>query len=318
MTPAQRVGLGRVRIRVPAARPAYAAECADSLAARAAQQLKLSSARPAQLAAAVSLTSRTRQSDSAHSLFSFPSVSAPRRTARAADPSRTLLMHNGGHFVGEFSSEFLPHGEGAAFYADGSESASGQWRNGKLHGRGKRTYSSGDRYEGDFVAGLRNGLGTATWAHGDVFEGEWADNKRSGFGVQWNKERKVAHCGRWANDQSLESCPVPRIKMPVGKFLSAAGEPGRGRRARTYSSAAWRVQFWVPAARPAGAVGCIWLRPTPLPHCAGCNEAELSLAQLATAVIRRMLLIQRTLSLFPSLTVCFSFRFCAAANSSRR
>ena len=114
--------------------------------------------------------------------------------------------------------------ESAEFRADGSESASGQWRNGKLHGSGKIIIPSGDRYEGNFVDGKFSGLGTFTWADGSVFEGEFVDDKTIGLGVQWDKDGKVENCGRWADDKLVESCPVPRSKIPLGKFLSAAGE----------------------------------------------------------------------------------------------
>jgi hypothetical protein len=133
-------------------------------------------------------------------------------------------MLDGGHFVGDFTADFLPHGEGTQHRADGSEWASGQWRDGKQHGRGKFAFPHGDRYEGDFVDGRTSGLGTYTWAVGNVYEGEWADGQRSGLGVQWAKEGRMSECGRWANSRLVESCPVPRSKIPVGKFLSAAGE----------------------------------------------------------------------------------------------
>lgn len=81
-------------------------------------------------------------------------------------------MTDGGHFIGGFNAEFKPHGEGAEFAGDGSKVVSGQWRDGLLHGRGKFNHISGDRYEGNFVAGLRNGLGAYTWANGNMFEGE--------------------------------------------------------------------------------------------------------------------------------------------------
>ena len=155
----------------------------------------------------------------------------------------------GATYVGQLNGEGQPHGSGTKFRADGSEVASGQWRDGKLHGRGKTVLSSGDRYEGDFVDGEFSGLGTYTWA----------DNKRSGFGVKWNKEGKVGKCGRWAHAKLVESRPVPLVKISVGKFLSAAGEPGR-RAARAQCQqrcGSGRVQIRVSGAATAGAVVCV-------------------------------------------------------------
>jgi len=98
--------------------------------------------------------------------------------------------------------------------------ASGQWRDGKLHGRSKIVFPNGDRYEGDFVVGEKSGLGAYTWADGRVFEG---DNGLSGLGVMWNKEGQVVDCGRWARNELVESRPVPRSKIPIGSRLAAHG-----------------------------------------------------------------------------------------------
>jgi hypothetical protein len=150
-------------------------------------------------------------------------LSLPDAAARAAPIERTLLLHGGGHFVGEFNADFRPHGEGTEYRADGSEAASGQWRDGKQHGRGKQTLPSGARYEGDFVAGQMSGLGLFTWPAGAVYEGEFAAGDFNGFGIHWTAEGEVKQCGRWVDDQLVESRPVPRSKIPIGARLSAAG-----------------------------------------------------------------------------------------------
>ena len=136
-------------------------------------------------------------------------------------------MPYSGHFVGDFNADFRPHGEGTQYCADDSESASGQWRDGKQHGHGKVILRGGDRYEGEFVDGKYSGLGAYTWTDGRVFEGEWADDKNIGLGVVWSKEGEVIKCGRWADGKLVKSCAVPRSKIPIGSFLSAAGEPRR-------------------------------------------------------------------------------------------
>ena len=136
---------------------------------------------------------------------------------------RTLLLPSGGHYVGEFNAQHQPHGQGVEYQANGSEAASGQWHNGELHGCGKRSLPSGHRCEGEFVAGKMNGTGAFTWVNGRVYEGEFRADVSSGLGVEWTAKGKVAKCGRWADDELVESRPVPRSKIPVGKFLSAAG-----------------------------------------------------------------------------------------------
>ena len=135
-----------------------------------------------------------------------------------------MLLPDGDHFVGDFNAEFRPHGHGVKFCADGFELASGQWRDGTQHGPGKWTDPSGERFEGQFVDGEMSGLGVYTWPGGGVFEGEWAHNRRNGLGVVWDKKGKVDKCGLWADHHLVESCAVPRSKIPIGARLSAAGQ----------------------------------------------------------------------------------------------
>ena len=142
----------------------------------------------------------------------------------AADRRRTLLLPGGGHFIGDFNEDFKPHGNGMQYRADGSKAASGQWRNGELHGRGEQIHPDGSRYEGEFTNGWHNGVGRRTWANGDVHEGEWAADEASGFGIKWRWDGSLVQCGRWAENEMVQECPVPRSKVPVGSFLSAAGQ----------------------------------------------------------------------------------------------
>ena len=116
------------------------------------------------------------------------------------DGGADLLLPGGGRYVGGLDANFKQHGEGTQYRQDRSEFASGQWRDGKQHGRGSQMIWNGC-YEGDFV-----------------------DGKFSGLGVEWTAGGRVTRCGRWADGELVESCPVPRSTIPFSKFLSAAGE----------------------------------------------------------------------------------------------
>jgi len=59
----------------------------------------------------------------------------------------------------------------------------GEYRDGKMHGRGVTTWADGDRYEGDYRDGKPHGRGVTTWADGDRYEGDYRDGKEDGRGV---------------------------------------------------------------------------------------------------------------------------------------
>ena len=146
-----------------------------------------------------------------------------------------LLLPNGGHYCGPLDDHCQPQGQGSLHRADDSIEFSGEWTGGRLvvsgsrdaqgrlHGQGMEWDMRG-LYSGSFDLGRRQGLGVLTLFDGRVFEGEWAGGKLNGLGVEWSKDGKVAHCGRWAHDKLIEASGVPPSKLPVGASLSAAGQ----------------------------------------------------------------------------------------------
>ena len=50
-----------------------------------------------------------------------------------------------------------------------SRTYEGEYKDGNFHGRGTRTYASGNVYEGEFKDGQRHGRGTFKWSNGDVY-----------------------------------------------------------------------------------------------------------------------------------------------------
>ena len=59
----------------------------------------------------------------------------------------------------------------------------GEWKDGKPHGRGKMEYSNGEIYEGDFSNGLKEGHGVVRSANGDIYDGSWKNDNMEGTGV---------------------------------------------------------------------------------------------------------------------------------------
>ena len=59
----------------------------------------------------------------------------------------------------------------------------GEYRDNKRNGWGVYTYANGNRHEGKYRDGKVNGLGVKTYSNGDRYEGDYRDDKRNGWGV---------------------------------------------------------------------------------------------------------------------------------------
>ena len=59
----------------------------------------------------------------------------------------------------------------------------GKMKDGKPHGKGTITFSSGAKYVGELNNGVICGLGTYTWPDGDMYVGDWKDGKQHGHGT---------------------------------------------------------------------------------------------------------------------------------------
>ena len=67
---------------------------------------------------------------------------------------------------------------------------------GRVHGRAKVTFPSGNVYVGDFQHGKPHGKGTFTWADGAVYDGEYQDDKKHGKGTFTFADGRV-YDGEW-------------------------------------------------------------------------------------------------------------------------
>jgi hypothetical protein len=89
--------------------------------------------------------------------------------------------------------------------ARGEASYSGEFRAGRKHGKGVKTWpSSGDRYEGYFVDDRKDGTGLYTWGRrspsaGERYTGGFRADRKHGYGVyEWPNGDRYA--GPWEND----------------------------------------------------------------------------------------------------------------------
>ena len=84
---------------------------------------------------------------------------------------------------------------------------SGELKAGRPHGKGIKTWPTGDRYEGDFVEGRKEGTGMYTWGRrspwaGQRYTGGFLYDMRDGYGVyEWPKGER--YVGEWKNDRFL-------------------------------------------------------------------------------------------------------------------
>lgn len=72
--------------------------------------------------------------------------------------------------------------ERTVLFDDGS-SYSGEWREGRIEGRGVFLWANGDRFEGEWKDDLQNGQGTFASVDGSVYYGGWRNGLKDGDGV---------------------------------------------------------------------------------------------------------------------------------------
>jgi len=97
------------------------------------------------------------------------------------NPDIEIKFNDGSSYLGKVK-DGKPHGQGTHTLTSGIRYV-GEFKDGKPHGQGTLTFTSGSRYIGEFKDGQRNGQGTTTTVDGDRYVGEWKDNKRNGDGI---------------------------------------------------------------------------------------------------------------------------------------
>jgi hypothetical protein len=124
-------------------------------------------------------------------LFSFAAMA---QECKVLDPELQ------GSYAGP-CSDGLADGAG---HAQGTAEYRGEFRAGKKHGQGVKSWPNGDRYEGDFVEDRREGRGKYTWGRGlwagESYEGGYRADQRHGEGTYRFATGDV-YKGPWAEDR---------------------------------------------------------------------------------------------------------------------
>jgi hypothetical protein len=105
----------------------------------------------------------------------------------------------------------LAEGIGSAV---GTAEYRGEFRAGRKHGKGVKTWANGDRYEGDFFEDRIEGFGVyifgrGPWA-GERYEGDYLAGRRHGHGVyRW--ATGDVYSGPWRDDAAI-GAPTPMMR----------------------------------------------------------------------------------------------------------
>jgi len=113
------------------------------------------------------------------------------------DCTGTITSSNGNEYSGEFK-DGKPHGRGTFKFAAGDKYV-GEFLNGKRHGQGTFEFVNGDKYVGEYKNGERDGKGIFTFAKsGNKYVGEYSSGRRHGYGT-FTFAGGTARRGLWQN-----------------------------------------------------------------------------------------------------------------------
>lgn len=93
----------------------------------------------------------------------------------------TCVFPSGAKYIGDFKNGKL-HGKGIFYFSDGNKYL-GNWVNQYREGKGRMIFKSGDEYFGEFKKNKFSGKGVMMYANGNRYEGTWSENKPSGYGI---------------------------------------------------------------------------------------------------------------------------------------
>jgi hypothetical protein len=136
-------------------------------------------------------------------ILALSPVAALAQTCKVLDPELQ------GSYTGP-CKDGLAEGSG---HARGAAEYRGEFRAGKKHGQGVKTWPSGDRYEGEFAEDRREGRGKYTWGRGpwagESYEGGYLADQRHGEGIYRFASGDV-YKGPWADDR-ISGPPTPMM-----------------------------------------------------------------------------------------------------------
>ncbi|MGE5523446.1 MAG: MORN repeat-containing protein, partial [Rhodospirillaceae bacterium] len=133
-----------------------------------------------------------------------------------------------GSYIGQCMNG-LAEGKGIAV---GTARYEGEFKGGRKHGQGIKTWPTGDRYEGEFKDDRKDGRGTYVWGtatpwSGQKYIGSYRDDMRDGDGTyEWPDGER--YLGQWRKDAPIGP-PTARLAAQAHDErvrLAAVSKPG--------------------------------------------------------------------------------------------
>jgi len=116
-------------------------------------------------------------------------------------------------YVGTTNGKGEPHGEGRRTFSSGHV-YDGQWKAGRCDGFGRFIYPDGQIFEGQWEDGQRNGPGTLSMPNGETISGSWTNDTLNGNVRRWQKPEEAPASPTVQERSMVETSSVRSTSMP--------------------------------------------------------------------------------------------------------
>ena len=121
------------------------------------------------------------------------------------------IFSDGNEYIGEFKNGKL-EGKGTFKFLNG-DVYSGQFRDNKYNGNGRYSFVDGRYYVGEFNNGKYEGFGIYTFTDGSRDVGQWLGGKLNGQAIQFNTDGSIYRQGIFKDDKFLHSNNLDQKEM---------------------------------------------------------------------------------------------------------